>query len=265
MDYWARAVGYVARRALPRGRTRLALLLMRHGPRHELAYTDQWGLRRVARLSDRMEAYGFTGVSVLPSDVARRIRPGDWVIDAGANVGLVTAHLCHLTGPMGRVWAIEPVPANVARLQELKSLNALDQLTIYQGALSCDSGQAALRLPAGGQSAYASFTKSMDMTGTIDVTTWRLDDLVAQAPRDRPLSFVKIDVEGFEPQVLDGAEHTLRELKPLVHCEFNDILLRDAGSSSVELLRKFAALGYAPLEMLPGLDGRVQDLLLAAR
>lgn len=51
MDYWARAVGYVARRALPRGRTRLALFLMRHGPRHELAYTDQWGLQPIQKVS----------------------------------------------------------------------------------------------------------------------------------------------------------------------------------------------------------------------
>ena len=264
MDHLVRAAGYVSRAFLPRGRTRLALYLMRHGPAQEVAYRDQWGYRRVALLKDRMEAYGYTGVRVLPANVERLIHPGDWVIDVGANVGLITAHLCHRTGPRGRVWAIEPVPQNVARLQQLKELNGLDYLTVFQGALSAAGGPAELRLPAGGQSAYASFTKSSDMSGSIEVMTWRLDDLVYEARYDRRVAFLKIDVEGYEPQVIEGAERTLREMKPLVLCEFNDILLRDAGSSSDQLLQKLAQLGYSPVEAPPGLTGRVVDLLLAA-
>jgi FkbM family methyltransferase len=249
---------------MPRGRTRLALYLMRHGPAHEVAYTDQWGYRRAALLTDRMEAYAYTGVRALPRNVDRLIRPGDWVIDVGANVGLVTAHLCRRTGPHGRVWAIEPVPRNVARLQQLKELNRLDHLTVFQGALSAAGGPAELRLPAGGQSAYASFTKSSDMSGSIEVTTWRLDDLVYEARDDRRVACVKIDVEGYEPQVIAGAERTLREMKPLLYCEFNDILLRDAGSSADQLLQTLAQLGYRPVGSPPSLTGRVVDLLLAA-
>lgn len=275
MERITQAAGYVSRTALPRGRARLAHLAMRYGPRHELTYRDQWGYTRVARLADLMEAYGFTGVPVLPRDVARRVAPGSWVVDAGANVGRVTAHLCHLVGLAGRVWAIEPLPHNVARLQRFKDQNGLDYLTIFEGGLSAVSGRASLRLPEGGESAYASFTKSRGMAGEIQVTTWRLDDLVYAAddgrdgkatPRDgRKVAFVKLDVEGFEPQVLAGAERTLREMKPLVFCEFNDILLRDAGSSSAELLRQFSALGYTPAHRLPPLDSQVVDILLEAR
>ncbi len=268
-DGMTRALGYVARRMLPRGRGRVAHLAMRYGPRRELAYTDQWGYRRTALLTDRMEAYGFTGHSVLPRAVARRVRPGDWVVDAGANVGRVTAHLCHLVGPRGRVWAIEPLPHNAARLRGLKEQNGLDYLTVYEGGLSAVAGRAELRLPEGGDSAFASFAKSSGMAGAITVTTWALDDLVyapgTDAGEGRRVAFLKLDVEGYEPQALLGAERTLRETKPLVYCELNDILLCEAGSSSSDLLRQFAALGYTPAGPLPPLAGQVVDMLLAAR
>ena len=250
---------------MPRGRIRLARLLMNYGPRHELMYRDQWGYKRVAILSDELEARGFVGAHFLPNEVAQRVRPGDWVIDVGANVGLLTAHLCHLTGSRGRVWAIEPVPRNAFRLNQLKKLNRLNYLKIYQGALSSSSGNTSLRLPVGRQSGYASFTKSWDMSGTIDVTTWRLDDLTYEENYGQPVAFIKIDVEGHEPQVLKGGERTLREMNPLVFCEFNDILLQDAGSSSVQLLEQFARLGYSPLSTLPELTGRVVDLLMAGQ
>ena len=262
----------MARRLLPRGRGHIAHMVMRYGPRHEVHYTDQWGYKRTALLTDRMEAYGFTGVTVLPPTVTRHIHPGAWVIDAGANVGRVTAHLCHLAGPRGRVWAIEPLPHNAARLRQLKDHNSLDDLTIYEGGLSVTAGRAELLLPEGGDSAFASFAKTQGMTSALDVTTWPLDDLVYATDEGRratddgqTVAFIKLDVEGYEPEALLGAERTLREMKPLVYCELNDILLRGAGSSSDDLLRQFVALGYTAAQTLPPLDGQVVDVLLAAQ
>ncbi len=262
-----RAVGFVARHFLPRGRVRLARLIMRYAPEHEMTYRDRWGYRRIALLSDEMEAYGFTGVPVLPDYVARYIKPGDWVVDVGANVGRATAQLCHLTGPGGLVWAIEPVPRNLSRLRYLKEQNNLRQLVIFEGALASRSGTASLRLPVEANSGHASFTRSWGVAGLITVSTWSLDDLTCKMrdKHNRSMAFLKIDVEGYEPQVLTGAKRTLEEMRPLVLCEFNDILLRDAGSSSQQLLNMFEALGYSPVTEPPPLEGKVVDLLLAAR
>jgi FkbM family methyltransferase len=172
--------------------------------------------------------------------------------------------MCRLVGSLGNVWAIEPIPRNLRRLEELAQLNNLGQLRVIDGALSNVTGTAEIRLPVDLQSGFASFTKSYDTGGTLTAKTWRLDDLVAgQAGR---ISFLKIDVEGFEPQVLEGAAETLRSMRPAVLCEFNDVLLRDAGTSSPELLRKFAELGYRPSEesaaLVATLEGGLADLLL---
>lgn len=165
-------------------------------------------------------------------------------------------------GPEGSVWAIEPVPYNVARLQQLKDLNGLDRLTIFAGGLGECSGTASLQLAQAGETGFASFTKSWGMGDTIEVPTWSLDELVDGV--DRRLAFLKIDVEGYEPRVLAGAQRTLRTMKPLILCEFNDILLRDAGSSSAALLAMFADHGYVPMNPIPELAGQVVDILLSA-
>jgi len=98
----------------------------------------------------------------------------------------------------------------------------------------------------------------------VTTPTWRLDDLVAG--ETGRISFIKLDVEGFEPQVLLGATQTLASMRPYVMCEFNDILLRDAGSNSDQLLKVFSKLGYEPgpefQASASNLDGRVVDLLL---
>lgn len=228
-------------------------------------YTDINGYARRGTLQDHLELQGWLGVGRLPAYVSGRIKLGDWAIDAGANVGLITGQLCRLVGTSGRVWAIEPIPRNTRRLRELADLNGLKQLKVFEGALSNVAGEAQIHLPVGGHSGFASFTKSWDTSGTLVTPTWRLDDLIAG--ETGRVSFLKIDVEGFEPQVLEGAAGMIKDMRPAILCEFNDILLKDAGTSSRQLLAMFADLGYRPspecLAASEDPDGQVIDLLLA--
>ena len=256
------ALGWVVRRLPVRGRVRLARFIARVAPEGLVVYLDQWGYWRAARLRDELEAQSFVGAYPLASMVAQRIAPEDWVVDAGASVGALTAHFCRLVGPQGCVWAVEPVPDNVSRLDRLKDLNGLDSLVVFAGALGATSGSFPLRLPADRLSGHASFTKSWDMGPAIEVPTWSLDALVYAEPRGRRIALLKIDVEGYEPQVLEGARRTLQDMKPLIMCEFNDPLLRDAGSSARGLLQLFASYGYEPVGEVGELDGTVTDLLL---
>jgi FkbM family methyltransferase len=232
-------------------------------------YRDSWGHLVDADVSDYLERAGFLGAHspALLNRLGGLVAPGDWVIDVGANVGLVTSRLCQLVGPAGAVWAVEPLPRNVERLEALAARNRLGQLTVLPVALSSQAGTARLRLPIRGGGAFGSFVATWETAGEVDVDTARLDDLVAERRPPGPLRLVKIDAEGFEPQVIAGAAETLSTLRPLVLCEFNDVLLQQAGTSSAELLGRFAALGYAPARRHerrpPRLAGRNVDLLLA--
>jgi FkbM family methyltransferase len=246
---------------------RVALAMSRRLSAAEIAYRDTNGYMRLANPTDHLELVGLIGATEpLPRQVVKHVRAGDWVIDVGANVGNVTAALCGLVRSDGLVWAIEPIPQNVKRLSQLRDHNGLTQLEVIDGALSSATGRFEIRLPKSGHSGWASFTKSWDVARTLEVATFRLDELVAAASTERRLSFVKIDVEGFELEVLTGAAETLRTYRPLVFCEFNNILLKDAGHSSYELLSAFQGLGYA----IAGrsnrdkvrLNERLEDLLM---
>jgi FkbM family methyltransferase len=267
-------IGYLSRRfhganggLLQRILKVVALQVVPRLPSAEYPYVDAFGNRRRADVSDHMELLGFLGLfDQLPSSVTRAVKHGEWCIDIGANVGLLSGELCHLVGPSGRVWAIEPVARNIARLQQLRDDNGLDQLRVVEGALSSTTGSASIRLPRDGRSGWASLSKSWDVESTRDVATWRLDDLVGEEREGANVSFLKIDVEGAEPEVVEGAERTLKTMRPLVMCEFNDVLLQDAGASAQQLLATFEALGYRPfgrsLRDARLLRGRIRNLVL---
>jgi FkbM family methyltransferase len=234
-------VGRVSRYS-PRGKQLLAKLLAGRSGDREFRYRDRRGLLRRADLADHLELAGFLGISTLaiPAEVRKAVRAGDLVVDVGANVGLVAGELCHLVGPTGEVWAFEPLPRNVARLQELKDDNGLDQLRVFPYALGADPARLSLRLPTGGQSGWGSFTKDWDIGDTVEVEVRRLDDVLGS----RPVRLLKIDVEGYEEQVLSGAEQILRSSRPIIICEIADRWLRAAGSSENALIARFTDLGY---------------------
>ncbi len=257
LDHGYNLLGRLARASRIRGRVSLAQLLVRYPA--SLTYQDTLGFTRHTSLDERLDACWFLGVDwcLLPQAVVERIPSGTTAIDAGANIGIVTSQLCRAVGARGTVHAIEPLPANAGCLRELKRKNDLEQLTIWECALSDKDGSATLRTQGEGTSAYASLTASWNIAGTVSVKTRVLDDLV---PHDTRVGFVKLDVEGAESLVLDGADRIMASDRPMVFCECNDIVLRDAGSSASELLDKFKDLGYAPVAEYPQGDG-ISDFL----
>ncbi len=125
-----------------------------------ITYRNSAGHLVAADLGDYVERLGVFGAHAGPMIrfVSSHLAPGDWAIDAGANVGLMASPMAAAVGPSGTVWAVEPFPRNVARLRALKEANHLEQLRIFPLALSSGTGTAELRLAAApGGSAFPSF------------------------------------------------------------------------------------------------------------
>lgn len=147
------------------------------------------------------------------------LRPGDNFVDVGANMGFHTLHAARIVGPRGRVLAFEPNPDAAIRLAVHVRENGLAAVVgIRRLALGASAGEATLRVPVG-EDGLATLADSLAGTmTTVRVVVRRLDD---EWPADAPLRLIKVDVEGAELPVLEGAADTLRRWRPDVICEAN--------------------------------------------
>lgn len=137
--------------------------------------------------------------------VRRMVRPGDVVVDVGANVGFQTRLFAGLVGPAGRVYAFEPDGVNFRRLSA--AVRRLPQVTAERAALADAAGELAI-YPSPRLAVDHRTYPVPDRPATERVPAVTLDERVPPGTRVR---FVKVDVQGFELQVLRGMPRVLSE------------------------------------------------------
>jgi FkbM family methyltransferase len=131
------------------------------------------------------------------------------VYDIGANVGFYTLLAAKSVGARGLVVSFEPLPRNVHFLRAHLALNHISNVMIETVAVADRSG------PARFERAASPTEGRLSTSGTMSVNCVALDDLVAET-RIPPPTIVKIDVEGGELQVLEGAAAVLAAHKPVM-------------------------------------------------
>ena len=182
----------------------------------------------------------------------RSLSPDAIVVDGGAHIGVLSVLLASLC-PAGHVYAFEPIPENHAHLRANMAANQLSNVTTERSALFHDDGEVTLAF----DEAYPGGSHLGD--GKCRVPSVRLDSWVRDRGLQR-LDVLKLDVEGVELAVLDGAEETLRRFRPLTIVECNPVALpRFTGAGYRELLRRMRSL--FPVVGLIGQGGRVVPLL----
>jgi FkbM family methyltransferase len=135
------------------------------------------------------------------------LRPADVFVDVGGNKGDFSLIAARLMGDRGRVLCVEPEPGNVHWIERSVARNRYESVEVLPIALADRSGSATLHL--GEKSGWHSLltTDGVAVTGEVEVPTARLDDVLAERGIER-VDVIKIDVEGAENQVLDGATAT---------------------------------------------------------
>jgi len=177
----------------------------------------------------------------------RLLRPGDIWIDVGANIGLVSLIAAGRIGARGRGYAFEPNPDVYRRLVGHMSLNKISYLSCKNVALGSEPGVAKLSRPV--HSGQGSLVHSDDAGGDrIDVPVVRGDDVLSVSNKD--IALVKIDVEGYELEVLKGMTRILRHKDTAVIVEVLHTLLRKSGTTARELLDFMIDLDFRPYEFM---------------
>jgi FkbM family methyltransferase len=175
--------------------------------------------------------------------VARWLRPGDVVADVGAHVGFFTLLAARLVGSKGYVTAFEPVPDTHRRLASNVAANRYDQVKLVPAAVTNVAGEVTLGLPQARLVGYSTSDYSIGAEiGGITVEGTTLD---RELGTDRTVRLLKIDAEGAEPQVLEGAQRLLSSRPPeAILLEINHQMLGRHGSTSGDVLQTLSDAGY---------------------
>ncbi len=195
----------------------------------------------------------------------RLLKPGDVVLDIGANIGAHTLQLARCVGPTGRVIAFEPADVAFQKLVANITLNpSLAQRILPEQVMLLDVPDAKRQtllysswpLTSGGDLHPKHRGRLMETTRARATS---LDDYLERSNITQ-VNFVKMDVDGHECHVLRGADATLKRHKPTIALELAPYLHSETGRSLEELLDILGHVGYqladestgAPLPADPG-------------
>ena len=204
------------------------------------------------------------------------LRPGMTFVDVGANIGYHTFLAASLVGPTGRVVAFDASSENCRMLLLSRLRNDASHVDIRPVALDRETGVALLGHHIGTNAGLAENDATSIARGDRDVVVARrFDDEV-----DAPVHVVKVDVEGAELRVLEGATRTLERDRPVVVMEFScEMVERVSGVDARDALGFLTDRGYrlsviekpsgrlvpcaSPVTLLEdwGEAGRIEDLL----
>lgn len=174
----------------------------------------------------------------------RAITPTDGTfMDIGANVGLIFIPVMNALSARGRAIAVEPVAVNFERLSRAVPLNdpdcAVDLLPL---ALGRTEGTLSM-VKEGPAGSSGNAVPALHGESGVKVRLATVDGVCGELGLSR-LDTVKIDVEGFEVEVLSGAVTVLERFRPVVYGEFNNQLMPQRGVSFRDVWSMFQPVGY---------------------
>jgi FkbM family methyltransferase len=183
--------------------------------------------------------------------VNQRVQPGRVFYDIGANAGFYTLLAAMRVGA-GKVFAFEPVPENVDSLKRHIELNALDNVSIVQAAVSDENGSATFRL------GNTRCDGRLSSNGNFKVRVLTLDALLSEKQIPPP-SYIKMDIEGEEFRALLGGKECFARYRPELFLSTHGEVLR---RSCFELLTSW---GYEVRTLNQGERERAQLLALSRK
>ena len=171
------------------------------------------------------------------------ISRGSTVVDVGANIGYFSVLAAALAGRAGAVHAFEADPSCFLMLR--RNTDPVQQITAWELAVSDREGSATLyRSEEVAESGWGTILRpSIDRKAQIDVRTTSLDRWLLQNDL-QSIDFLKVDAEGSEYRILEGATHLLATHRPVVVFEANEECLARDGRGTSDLLSLMESIGY---------------------
>ena len=210
---------------------------------------------------------GVNGVSepVDTAFVGRVVRPGDTVVDVGANIGYYTCFMARWVGPAGRVVAFEPAPDLIGILRDNVVHNGYANVQVENRAVTETTGPLTLYMEDGRPEDNRIFSDGEGERTAQPVQGVRLDDVPVL--KEHPPTFIKMDIQGAEILALRGMRRVLKESPEVcVLLEYWPYGLIRAGFRPEDLVEELHAAGLEVCrvaddgDLVPVAIGQLKDL-----
>ena len=171
--------------------------------------------------------------------VRQFLKPGMNVVDIGGNLGYYALLEAQMVGDTGRVIAIEPVAANFVQLSKNVAANGYRNIILENVAIGTTNGSAPMYLSK--KSNWHSLHPVPWETREITVGVSTLDSLLAR--HELPsLDLIRMDLEGYEIEVIRGMKSTIEKYRPRLLIELHPQVV--GAQAMVTFLKQLKALGY---------------------
>ena len=190
----------------------------------------------------------------------------DLVLDVGASDGEYSAGLRRL-GYRGRIISFEPLPDVAKRLRERSAAD--EAWTTKDFALGAESDIRAINIAGNSSSSsllpmlpeHERYAPGTGTIGKVEIMVHRLDDIADDVIGTAERPFLKIDTQGFEGRVLDGASATLSRIVGL-QVELSIVPLYEGAPTWIPMAERISAYGYELMGVEPGFSDPVTGRLL---
>ena len=163
------------------------------------------------------------------------------IFDIGANIGEISLRFAQLF-PQATIHSFEPFPETFRTLKQNVSLNCFPNIRLHPLGLGAQKGAVFFEERAIGNPGMNRVTSDLQRSSMQAAITTL--DTFAEEHGGPAISLIKIDVEGYEMEVLKGAEKTIKEHHPIFFIELDDDNLKEQGSNALELVKLLISHGY---------------------
>ncbi len=200
-------------------------------------------------LTPRLHTFGTTSLYIKRDfyepellSIGKLIKPGSVTLDIGGSFGVFALFMAHFAGPEGHVHSFEPGRFSFASLTHNIGLNGMEQRITAHRVAASDT-PATLKLFHLGDSPVNFSIGAREGTESEEVAAVRIADIVPAADAAR-VSFIKIDVEGYEIAALEGARPILEARHPAIMFEVSAGALARVNHTPRDVYGYLAAYGY---------------------
>lgn len=178
----------------------------------------------------------------------RIVKQGNTFIDIGANVGWISLEVASFVGEKGSIYSFEPIKHLCRLFEQLINLNKIKNIFIINAAAGQEEGFTEINISELG-SAFQERSSLIQVDPDVakqEILVLTLNKLF----KNKKIDFLKIDVEGFELEVLQGSTETIDKNRPVVIIEVHGLYFKSPGDHVKRVYDFFQTRDYVSVNIL---------------